>query len=186
MRGSFWLSDQQWAAIEPQLPYFAASKRREDDRRIISGILHVLQSGCRWQGHRNRSLSTPPTSRHIAAPAVEKEGLCSGHRPHKGRTQHQGSCHERRTLPAFGLLSHARPDRRHQGRRHARRASAENAYLLADKAYDADHWRACLLRQNIQLVIPNKVNRKQPHPFDRERYKDRDAIERIAASPYRT
>ena len=52
-------------------------------------------------------------------------------------------------------------------------------YLLADKAYDADHWRACLLRQNIQPVIPNKVNRKQPHPFDKERYKDRNTIERM-------
>ena len=49
MRGSFWLSDRQWAAIEPHLPYYAAGKRREDDRRIISGILHVLQSGCRWR-----------------------------------------------------------------------------------------------------------------------------------------
>ena len=45
MRGLFWLSDQQWAAIEPHLPYYAAGKRREDDRRIISGIIHVLQSG---------------------------------------------------------------------------------------------------------------------------------------------
>ena len=34
MRGLFWLSDQQWAAIEPHLPYYAAGKRREDDRRI--------------------------------------------------------------------------------------------------------------------------------------------------------
>jgi len=49
MRGSFWLSDRQWAAIKPHLPYYAAGKRREDDRRIISGILHVLQSGCRWR-----------------------------------------------------------------------------------------------------------------------------------------
>ena len=49
MRGSFWLSDRQWAAIEPHLPYYAAGQRREDDRRIISGILHVLQSGCRWR-----------------------------------------------------------------------------------------------------------------------------------------
>jgi transposase len=49
MRGLFWLSDQQWAAIEPHLPYYAAGKRRQDDRRIISGIVHVLQSGCRWQ-----------------------------------------------------------------------------------------------------------------------------------------
>ena len=52
-------------------------------------------------------------------------------------------------------------------------------YLLADKTYDADHWRARLLRHNIQPVIPNKVNRKQPHPFDRERYKDRNTIERM-------
>ena len=49
MRGIFWLSDEQWAAIEPHLPYYAAGRRREDDRRIISGIIHVLQSGCRWR-----------------------------------------------------------------------------------------------------------------------------------------
>ena len=34
---------------EPHLPYRAAGKRREDDRRIISGIIHVPQSGCRWR-----------------------------------------------------------------------------------------------------------------------------------------
>ena len=45
--------------------------------------------------------------------------------------------------------------------------------------YDADHWRACLLRQNIHPVIPNKTNRKQTHAFDRKRYKDRNGIERM-------
>ena len=45
MRGLFWLSDEQWAAIKPHLPYYAAGKRREDNRRIISGIIQVLQSG---------------------------------------------------------------------------------------------------------------------------------------------
>ena len=49
MIGNFWLSDQQFALIQPHLPYRAAGRRRADDRRIISGILHVLQSGCRWQ-----------------------------------------------------------------------------------------------------------------------------------------
>lgn len=49
MKGRFWLSDEQWALIKPHLPYRAAGKRREDDRRIISGIIHVLQSGCRWR-----------------------------------------------------------------------------------------------------------------------------------------
>ena len=45
----FWLSDRQFELIKPHLPYRAAGKRREDDRRIISGIIHVLQSGCRWR-----------------------------------------------------------------------------------------------------------------------------------------
>ena len=35
-------------------------------------------------------------------------------------------------------------------------------YLLADKAYDADHWRAWLKRRGIRAVIPNKINRKTP------------------------
>ena len=49
MRRLFWLSDRQWELIMPHLPYRAAGRRREDDRRIISGIIHVLQSGCRWR-----------------------------------------------------------------------------------------------------------------------------------------
>ena len=49
MRRLFWLSDHQWGLIKPHLPYRAAGRRRADDRRIISGIIHVLQSGCRWQ-----------------------------------------------------------------------------------------------------------------------------------------
>ena len=49
MKGHFWLSEEQFGLIKPHLPCRAAGKRREDDRRIISGIIHVLQSGCRWQ-----------------------------------------------------------------------------------------------------------------------------------------
>ena len=52
-------------------------------------------------------------------------------------------------------------------------------YLLADKAYDADHWRAWLKSRRIRAVIPNKANRKALHPFDKVRYKDRNAIERM-------
>jgi transposase len=44
----FWLSDEQWAQIEPYLPTDVRGKERVDDRRVISGILHVLKSGCRW------------------------------------------------------------------------------------------------------------------------------------------
>ena len=45
----FWLSDEQWQAMEPHLPTDVRGKERADDRRIISGILHVLKSGCRWK-----------------------------------------------------------------------------------------------------------------------------------------
>lgn len=44
----FWLSDEAWSAIEPHLPKNQPGARREDDRRVISGIVHVLKVGCRW------------------------------------------------------------------------------------------------------------------------------------------
>src|ERR1700721_4507865 len=47
-RNLFWLSDEQWCRIEPHLPRDGRGKERVDDRRVISGILHVMKSGCRW------------------------------------------------------------------------------------------------------------------------------------------
>ncbi len=47
-RNLFWLSDDPWSKIEPYLPTDVRGKSRVDDRRVISGILHVLKSGCRW------------------------------------------------------------------------------------------------------------------------------------------
>ena len=49
MAGEFWLSDRQWAAIDPLLPKNQSGAHRVDDRRVISGIIHVLKVGCRWQ-----------------------------------------------------------------------------------------------------------------------------------------
>ncbi len=47
-RNLFWLDDLQWQGIAPLLPTDVRGKERVDDRRVISGILHVLKSGCRW------------------------------------------------------------------------------------------------------------------------------------------
>ena len=44
----FWLSDEQWERIEPYLPTDVRGVERQDDRRVISGIVQVLKSGCRW------------------------------------------------------------------------------------------------------------------------------------------
>ena len=46
---SFWLTDQQFTRLEPILPTNTRGKPQVDDRRVISGIVHVLQSGCRWK-----------------------------------------------------------------------------------------------------------------------------------------
>jgi len=45
----FWLTDEQWARIEVFMPKNRPGARRVDDRRVISGVFHVLKSGCRWQ-----------------------------------------------------------------------------------------------------------------------------------------
>ena len=44
----FWLTDEQFAWIAPHLPTDTRGKERVDDRRVISGIVHVLKSGGRW------------------------------------------------------------------------------------------------------------------------------------------
>ena len=49
MADLFWLSDEQWAVMEPFMPTNQPGPERNDDRQVISGILHVLTSGCRWR-----------------------------------------------------------------------------------------------------------------------------------------
>lgn len=44
----FWLTDDQFARLEPHLPTKTRGVPRVDDRRVISGIVHVLRSGGRW------------------------------------------------------------------------------------------------------------------------------------------
>src|ERR1700693_557181 len=48
-RDYFWLADDQFAGLEPHLPTDTRGKPRVDDRRVISGIIHVLISGARWK-----------------------------------------------------------------------------------------------------------------------------------------
>jgi transposase len=56
--------------------------------------------------------------------------------------------------------------------------TAPSAWLIGDKGYDADHLRALLDSRGTTAVIPNKANRKRLFPFDAERYKWRNVIER--------
>jgi len=61
MSGQFWLGDEAWAAIEPRLSKNQPGARWGDDRRVISGIIHVL----RWGGMPWRDCPSaygPPSS----------------------------------------------------------------------------------------------------------------------------
>jgi len=95
----FWLSDDQWQQIKPLLPTDVRGKERVDDRRVISGILHVLKIGCQWCdcrivsslphsprspgnfGRFSRSVSVQPWSGDIHALLGSRNcrpGLCAG------------------------------------------------------------------------------------------------------------
>ena len=45
----FWLSEAQFRRLEPLLPRNTRGVPRVDDRRVISGIVHVTRSGLRWR-----------------------------------------------------------------------------------------------------------------------------------------
>ena len=44
----FWLSEEQFERLRPLLPNKVRGVTRVDDRRVISGIIHVIKSGGRW------------------------------------------------------------------------------------------------------------------------------------------
>ncbi len=75
MAEQFWLSDVQWAVIEPLLPQLGG-KPRVDDRRVISGILHRYRQGLTLAGHSGRVWS----AHHAVQPVrpLEREGYLAG------------------------------------------------------------------------------------------------------------
>jgi transposase len=72
----FWLNDVQWKRIEPYLPTDVGGVGRADDRRVISGIVHVLKSGCRWS-------DCPP---EYGPPTTSIIALCAGRGAAYGKT----------------------------------------------------------------------------------------------------
>ena len=49
----FWLSDAQFARLQPLLPNKVRGVPRVDDRKVISGIIHVIRSGLMWRDAPN-------------------------------------------------------------------------------------------------------------------------------------
>jgi len=51
--------------------------------------------------------------------------------------------------------------------------------LLADKAYDSDKIVQSAQAQGMQVIIPSRVNRKNPRTLDKHRYKARHLVENL-------
>ena len=49
MANEYWLTDEQWSAIEPLIPTRRRGVKPGRNREAISGILHVAKNGCRWR-----------------------------------------------------------------------------------------------------------------------------------------
>jgi transposase len=71
----FWLSDEQWKRIEPHLPMDVRGIERANDRRVISGIVHVLESGCRWCDCPRPGNRETGYRRHLQLDGVEPQLL---------------------------------------------------------------------------------------------------------------
>ena len=48
MGDQFWFSEAQLRQIKPYFP-LAHGVPRVDDRRVVSGIIHVIRNGLRWR-----------------------------------------------------------------------------------------------------------------------------------------
>jgi len=53
--------------------------------------------------------------------------------------------------------------------------------LIADKAYDANSLRQLLASARAKAVIPSTTSRRQPIPYDKRMYRQRNLIERMFA-----
>jgi transposase len=54
----------------------------------------------------------------------------------------------------------------------------QQKYLIMDKAYEGEAVRAKAAAKGFITVVPPKKNRKEPWEYDKERYKQRNEIER--------
>ena len=71
MSNLFWLSEEQFEKIKPLLPNDVRGVPRVDDRRVLSGIIHVIKRGLRWSRFMRQVF---PKLRW--KPAARLNGLC--------------------------------------------------------------------------------------------------------------
>ena len=197
MAGEFWFSDRQWAVIEPLLPKNQPGARRVDDRRVLSGIVHVLRSGGRWQDCP--AIYGPPTTiynrfhrwsrrglwqRLLQALAVAEPRRCSPDRQHQRQGPSLGGrCKRGAQAQAIGRSRGGRNDQDPCGRRrprpsarlHAERRATARRADRADPHRDPTRGQAVRRRRSLrrdafrQLLIARGTLPVIPNSSSRKR-----------------
>jgi transposase len=154
IRDYFWLNDDQFSRLEPLLPTDTRGVARVDDRRVISGIIHVLKSGGRW------------------ADAPEVYG------PRKTLYNRfvrwgDGECRPLAFLLTGGQVADCTAGSL------LLEQMPPSPILLGDKGYDSNAIRRQVEERGAMPNIPPKVNRRWKNCFSPYLYRDRNAIERM-------
>ena len=196
------MSEAQWGAIEPLLPKNQPGARRTDDRRVLSGIVHVLKTGCRWQDCP--SVYGPPTTiynrfrrstmrglwrRLFEALARAEPGDGQAIDSTTAKAQAIGRSRGGRTTKIHAIADARRrpiaievtPGHLGDVRVATALISAvpPGGSLAADAAYDSDGLRRFLRERGTIPIIPNNPTRKKHDPFDGVAYRQRNLIERM-------
>jgi transposase len=159
-RDCFWLNERQFARLEPHLPTDTRGKPRVDDRRVISGIVHVLKSGCRWIDAPDVYGSAQDTLQSLRA--LGSQGNLGRHL----------SCVGVGRRPTGGSADCTAAD--------AMLDQMSAADILhGDKGYDSDAVRRKIESKGAALNIPPKTNRRWKNCFSPRLYRNRNAIERM-------
>ncbi|BAI72522.1 transposase [Azospirillum sp. B510] len=205
VREMFWLDDDAGAAIEPQLPSNQPGARRMDDRRIISGIIHVLKSGWRWKdcppeygppttvynrfnlwsrrNHWRKILDALVAGQWITTAVAMDGSYMKAHRCAHGGKGGQKSGHR----PFSGRPNHVnpRPERRARASDHSqgngwqRVGHFHGRSPFGRQGYDSDKLRSVIGDKGAKPVIPGRKSRKRKIRFDKMRYKSRWMVEAV-------
>jgi transposase len=157
----FWLPDEQWAVIGPFMPTDRPGARRVDDRRVISGIVHVLKTGGRWRDCP--AAYGPHTTVYNRYNRWSRRGFW---RAMLAALAEAGRVAETAALDSAYVKAHRSAHGGKGGQR-----------LIADRGYDADRLRRDLRGAGTTPIIPGTRSRKRPVRYDRRRCKDRWRIE---------
>src|SRR5271165_6996129 len=170
----FWFSDGQWARIEPFIPSNRRGVKPKNNRRILSGIMHVLKSGCRW-------VDCPPEygpaktvyNRRKRGASEQAIGITKG-----GRNSKIHGLVDKLCRPWVLILTPGNTADCTVGPACVSLLDGI-AELLGDKAYESNSFRKSLKKDGIRPVIPGRSNRKKRIRHDKQAYEGRNVIERF-------